>query len=112
MNQKRGDLSHLVANITKAQIDTLGKTCDRMVAHALYHTRKHELQASDIWIEIVEPRLGYSEVHTLTRGSPKAPPLPRELWRNWVCYGRPHELAQIYLQDWGCIWTLRMMGSP
>ena len=35
------------------------------------------------------------------RGTPKAPPLPTEIWDKDRYVGHPHEVAQVYLKEWG-----------
>ena len=37
------------SRFTKAHMETLGKTCDRLVAHELQHTRKEKVHAIDNW---------------------------------------------------------------
>ena len=62
-----------------SQVDTLGKTCDSLVAHVLREVRKAEVHAIDSGIEgILDPHKGYSKAHSWTKGTPKAPALPRE----------------------------------
>ena len=80
--------------------------CDRMVAHALKEVRRAESTAIDSWIkEILDPNKEYSKTHTWTRGTPKAPSLPTEMWRGGEYLGHPHLIAQALLQDWGALWT-------
>ena len=63
-------------------------------------------QGVDSWIqEIFDPKKGYSKAHTFARGTPKAPPLPTEMWRKGKHIGHPHYIAQELLQDWAGLWT-------
>ena len=58
---------------------------------------------------ILDPTKGYTEAHTWTRGTSKAPPLPTHLVEgegiNRKTYGHPHELGEKYVRDWGVLWT-------
>ena len=75
------------------------------------HTIKEQEQGDlTNWIDrILDPSRGYSEAHTWTRGTKKAPPLPTHLVEgevnNSVTYGHPHELGVKYVRDWGTLWT-------
>ena len=89
-----------------AQVNTLGATCERMVANVLKEIKRAETHAIDSWInDILDPKRGYTKAHSWTRGSRKAPPLPREMWRQGKFLGQSHDIAQAMLQDWGSPWT-------
>ena len=58
--------------------------------------------AFDEWIDrILDASEGYRKAHAFTRGSPKAPPLPTQIWVKDQYVGHPHEIAQVYLNEWG-----------
>ena len=66
-----------------AQLEHLDQIVDRALAHTMREVRRADNLGIDAWIqEILDPAKGYSKAHTWTRGTPKAPPLPTELWRN------------------------------
>ena len=66
---------------------------------------KDREQAFEEWIDrILDASQGYRRAHAVTRGNPKAPPLPTQIWVKDQYVGHPHEIAQIYLQEWGAFW--------
>ena len=89
-----------VGTFQLAQLANLDKIVDRALAHTVNEIRKAENHGIDTWIqEILDPQKGYSKAHSWTRGAPKAPPLPTEMWRNGQQIGHPHYIAQALLQD-------------
>ena len=61
-------------------------------------------QVFEDWIErILDASEGYKKAHAFTRGTPKAPPLPTQIWVKDEYVGHPHEIAQVYLQEWGAL---------
>ena len=95
-----------VRGFTLAQLQSLDTISDRCVANTLKVIRQAEKHGIDTWIqEILDPKKGYSKAHTWARGTPKAPPLPTDMWRGGEYIGNSHLITQALLQDWGALWT-------
>ena len=87
----------------------------RALARKSYVNANRSVQEKEVddltnWIDrILDPSHGYSEAHTWTRGTNKAPPLPTHLVEgegdNQVVYGHPHEFGAKYVRYWGNLWT-------
>ena len=74
-----------VGGFTLAQLQTMGAISDRSVASTLKAVRQAEKHGIDSCIqEILDPKKGYPKAHTWARGTPKAPPLPTEMWKGGI----------------------------
>ena len=79
----------------------------QVLSAAVSHIHKLEGQdktsAVEQWLDrILDPSQGYSLAHRVARVTPKAPPLPTELWDKDKYLGHPHLIiAQAFLDQWG-----------
>ena len=55
--------------------------------------------------QILEPENGYKHAHNWKRGTSKAPPSHTAMWRKGKYISHPHDMWQVYLQEWGELWT-------
>ena len=75
------------------------------INHVLNLEKLDRKSAVEEWIDkILDASQGYRLAHNFTRGTPKAPPLPSGLWHKGQYLGHPHQIAQVYLQQWGGLW--------
>ena len=88
LDMTESELKRLQTALNKAngfqlsQLESLDKICDRALANTVKVIRKAENNGIESWIqEILDPQKGYSKAHAWTRGTPKAPPLPVEMWK-------------------------------
>ena len=97
---------------TTSKTDLLGLRALARKGYKNADTAIKEKDEDDLtnWIDrILDPAKGYTEAHTWTMGTSKAPPLPTHLVEEdgglTRTYGHPHELGEKYVKDWGNLWT-------
>ena len=57
------------------------------------------------WVErTFDASEGQRKAHAFSRGIPKEPPLPTEIWDEGRYVGHPHEIVQMYFREWGSLW--------
>ena len=61
--------------------------------------------AVEQWVDrILDANEGCRKAHAFTGGTHKAPPLLTQIWDNGQYVAHPHEIAQVYLREWGSLW--------